>query len=85
MAIKIKKWVLTPHAAERVFERKLSVQELNSLITYPEEIISQGRKLILTKTFRNRRDNKVAAVVVEKQGDDVWLVITVMVNFRIRN
>lgn len=52
------------------------------LIEGPEEVISQGPKLILTKMFGNRRGNKVAAVVMEKQGDDLWLVITVMVNFQ---
>jgi len=85
MKLIIKKWALTPHAAQRVFERKISLQGLAALMNSPEEIISQGSKVILTKTFSNRRDNKIAAVVVEKQGDDLWLVITVMVNFQVKS
>lgn len=49
---------------------------------HPEDVIAQGPKLILTRTFPRRRDNKIAAVVVEKKGDNLWLVITVMVNFQ---
>ncbi len=84
MKLDIKKWALTPHAAKRVFERKISLEEMARLIQDPEDVISHGPKLILTKTFGNRRDNKVAAVVMEKQGDDLWLVITVMVNFQVK-
>ncbi len=84
MKLDIKKWALTPHAAKRIFERKISLEEMTLLIGEPEEVISQGPKLILTKTFGSRRDNKVAAVVMEKQGDDLWLVITVMVNFQVK-
>lgn len=82
MRPKINRWVLTPHAVKRIFERKISLEELADLIGYPEDVIAQGPKLILTRTFPRRRDNKIAAVVVEKQGDDLWLVITVMVNFQ---
>lgn len=80
----IKKWVLTPHAAQRIFERKISLEELAQVIHSPEDPLRQGPKLILTKTFRSRKDNKVAAVVIEKKGDDLWLVLTVMVNFRVK-
>ena len=84
MKLKIKKWALTPHAMARIFERKISLEEMTQLIETPEEVISQGAKFILTKTFRGRKDNKIAAVIVEKQGDELWLVITVMVNFQVK-
>jgi hypothetical protein len=80
----IKKWALTPHAAQRVFERKISLEELEHLINDPEDTIKQGPKLVLTKSFHSRKDNKVAAVVLEKKGENLWLVLTVMVNFRVR-
>lgn len=85
MKPKIKKWALTPHAAQRIFERNISLEEMALLISDPEDVIPQGPKLILAKTFNRRKDNKVAAVVMEKQGDGLWLVITVMVNFRVKN
>ena len=81
--LKIKRG-LTPHAAQRVFERKISLEELDLLISSPEDTVKQGPKLILTRTFSSRRDNKIAAVVIEKKGEDLWLVLTVMVNFQIK-
>jgi hypothetical protein len=77
-----KKWALTPHAAERVIERKISIDDLEAVINSPEDEIFQGPKLILTKTFKQRSDNKIAAVVLEKKGENLWLVLTVMVNFQ---
>ncbi|MCM0607231.1 MAG: DUF4258 domain-containing protein [Xanthomonadaceae bacterium] len=80
----MKKWVLTPHAAQRIQERKIFAEELDELIQSPEESIRQGAKFILTKTFRSRKDNKIAAVVLEKKENNLWLVLTLMVNFRVR-
>ena len=80
--VKIKKWVLTPHAVERVIDRKISMQELEQLLLNPDETIAQGPKFLLAKKFQNRKDNNLAAVIIEKQGDDLWVVITVMVNFQ---
>lgn len=82
MSIKIKKWVLTPHAAEKIIERGISVQELDAVVKNPDTIIDQGPKLILTKRFQSRKDNNVAAVLLEKKDKDLWVVITVMVNFQ---
>ncbi|MGZ3772580.1 MAG: DUF4258 domain-containing protein [Pseudobdellovibrionaceae bacterium] len=84
MKLKIKKWVLTPHAVERVLERKISMLELERLLTQPDEIIEQGPKFILSKKFSSRKDNNIAAVVIEKKGEDLWVVLTVMVNFQKR-
>lgn len=79
--IKISKWVLTPHAAQRLVDRKISIDELQRLLTSPDEIIPQGPKCLFVAHFPNRSDNKLAAVVLEKKGD-LWLVITVLINFQ---
>lgn len=80
--LKINKWVLTPHAVERVFDRKISMQELEQLLLNPDEIIEQGPKYLFVKKFQSRKDNNIAAVIIEKKGEDLWVVITVMVNFQ---
>ncbi len=80
--VKIEKWVLTPHAVERILDRKISMQELEQLMTNFDEIIAQGPKYLLIKRFRDRKDNNIAAVIIEKKGEDLWVVITVMVNFQ---
>lgn len=82
MAIDIKKWVLTPHAVERILDRKISMAELEVLIKNPDQIVQQGPKYILVKKFPKRKDNNVAAVLIEKKGEGLWVVITVMVNFQ---
>ncbi|MGE0633157.1 MAG: DUF4258 domain-containing protein [Pseudobdellovibrionaceae bacterium] len=78
--LKISKWVLTPHAAERLAERKISIDELQRLLSSPDEVSPQGPKYLLIGHFPKRSDNKLAAVVLEKKGD-LWLVITVLTNF----
>lgn len=80
--IQIKKWVLTPHAVERVIARKISMEELKQLLLNPDEVIEQGPKFLFSKRFSSRKDNNIAAVIIKKQGEDLWVVITVMVNFQ---
>ena len=80
--LKINKWVLTPHAVDKVLDRKISMQELEQLILNPDEIIEQGPKFILVKKFLKRKDNNMAAVLIEKKGKDLWVIITVMINFQ---
>lgn len=82
MKLNIKKWVLTPHAVERVVDRKISMEELELLIFSPDEVIAQGPKFLLVKKLKGRKDNNVAAVIIEKKEQDLWVVITVMVNFQ---
>lgn len=77
----IKNWVLSPHAAERIIERKISIQELKLVLEHPDFVTHQGPKYIFSKSISNRSDNHIAAVVIEKK-EDLWLVITVMVNFQ---
>ena len=80
--IKINKWVLTPHAVDKILDRKISMLELEQLILSPDQIIEQGSKYIFVKRFTKRKDNNVAAVIIEKKGKDLWVVITVMINFQ---
>lgn len=55
---------------------------LDEVIGRPDEVLRQGPKYILAKEIKGRRDNKVAAVVLERKGENLWVVVTVMVNFR---
>ncbi len=79
---KIHKWVLTPHAAQRMIERKISVMELEEVFQSPDLIQNQGPKYILARSFSERKDNLIAAVLIEKVEKNLWLVITVMVDFQ---
>jgi hypothetical protein len=58
--------------------------ELEQLILYPDQIIEQGPKFIFVKRFLKRKDNNVAAVIIEKKGKNLWVVITVMINFEVK-
>lgn len=69
--LKINKWVLTPHAVDKILDRKISMLELEQLILNPDEIIEQGPKFILTKKFAKQKDNNIAAVILEKKGKDL--------------
>lgn len=82
--LKINKWVLTPHAVEKIVDRKISILELEELILNPDIIINQGPKFILVKKFSNRKYNNIAAVILEKKGKDLWVVIIVMINLQIK-
>ena len=82
--LKVNKWVLTPHAVDKILDRKISMLELEQLILNPDQIIEQGPKFIFVKKFAKRNDNNVAAVILEKKGKDLWVVITVMINFQIK-
>ncbi|KYG66456.1 hypothetical protein AZI86_05265 [Bdellovibrio bacteriovorus] len=58
------------------------MEELELLILSPEEVIAQGPKFLLVKKLKGRKDNNVAAVIIEKKGQDLWVVIPVMVKFQ---
>lgn len=77
----VKSWVLSPHAAERIIERRISIQQLKLVLEKPDLVTHQGPKYIFSKLVSNRSDNNIAAVIIEKK-EDLWLVITVMVNFQ---
>jgi len=71
------------HAVERMFQREISAQEVEDLLAKPDGVIRQSRdKMIAYKRIDGRTDNSVAVVAVEGKG--AWDVITVMVNFEVR-
>ncbi len=82
--MKILNWALSPHALERILERKITLKELQELLEEPDNVIPQGEKFIFCKFFHNRNDNKLAAVVLEKKEDGLWLVITEMLYFKVK-
>ena len=81
---KIDKWVLSPHAALRMTERKVSAAEIEETIQRPDWVLEQGPKWILAKHFSHRKDNLLAAVVIQKEEANLWIVLTLMVHFEIR-
>lgn len=71
------------HAVERMFQREIPAQEVENLLAKPDGVIRQSRdKMIAYKRIGGRTDNSVAVVAVEGKG--AWEVITVMVNFEVR-
>ncbi|HXH29438.1 MAG TPA: DUF4258 domain-containing protein [Bacteriovoracaceae bacterium] len=77
---KILRWFLSPHAAQRMLERHISVEELDLILSDPDQVTEQGPKYIFSKVIKSRKDNLLAAVVMEKK-EGLWLVITIMINF----
>ena len=66
-----------------MLQRRISPQEVENILTEPDGVIRQSKdKFIAYKKIRGRRDNLLAAVTAEDAG--VWEVITVMVNFEVR-
>ena len=78
--LQISRYVLTPHAWEKLEARQISKNELDSILKEPDDVIPQGPKYLLAKNFPGRSDNNLAAVILKKE--DLWIVITVMVNFQ---
>ena len=78
---RIEKWVYSPHALQRIEERKVSAQGLAAVITMPDHTTPQGPKWIFAKTIIGRKDNLIAAVLLEKKEHNLWVVVTVLVNF----
>lgn len=74
-----------PHAVERMLERRISVAEVEQIVSDPDGKIAQSKdKMILYKKLGKRKDNLVAAVVVERLPGDFLEVVTVLVNFEVR-
>ena len=78
---KIERWVLAPHAARRIQERAIGVDDLALVLTDPDRVIPQGPKYIFSKVLPGRDDNALAAVVLERGELKLWVVLTVMINF----
>ncbi len=73
------------HAVARMIERKISVAEVELLLTNPDGKIKQSLdKWIYYKALPHRTDNMVAIVAVEIKDDD-YLVITILINFELRS
>ncbi len=66
-------------------DRKISVAEVEQILTSPDGKIRQSRdKAIFYRHLSRRKDNLIAAVVIEKLPDDWIEVLTVLVNFEVR-
>jgi len=66
-------------------ERKITAFEIEETIRNPDWALAQGPKWILAKHFKNRKDNLLAAVILQKEEANLWIVLTIMVHFEIRN
>jgi len=76
--------IFSEHAVARMLERKVTLKMIQEIIRFPTGKIKQSRdKWIFYKSFPTRRDNHIAAVVVEKLGDR-FEVITIMINFEVK-
>ena len=74
-----------PHAVSRMQERGITVVEVEQIVLNPDGSINQTKdKSIRYKKLLHRKDNLVAAVVVEKQPGNLIEVVTVLVNFEVR-
>ena len=80
----VNKWAFSPHAATRMMERNISVETIQQLIETPDLVLAQGPKWLFAKSFDVRHDNLVAAVLLERKERELWIVLTVMVNFQAR-
>lgn len=65
-------------------ERKVTVSEIEETIRNPDWTLQQGPKWILAKHFKKRKDNLLAAVVLQKEEANLWIVLTIMVHFEVR-
>lgn len=72
------------HAVERMIERNITPQEVEIIISSPDGKIQQSSdKFIYYKKIKNRKDNLLAAVTVQKTRTS-FEVITVIVNFEVK-
>ena len=80
-----KKWIFTFHAKERMWQRRITPEEIKEVVTKPDEILHQKDKLIIVKNVEGRNDNAIAVVLAPSSGtlkqEDLWVIVTVMVNF----
>jgi len=71
------------HAVDRMIRQQISTVEVENLLAKPDGLIRQSKdKVIVYKRMHGRKDNALAAVVIERGGD--FEVITVMVNFEVK-
>ena len=65
-----------------MMERGISVETIQHLIEEPDLVIAQGPKWLFAKSLSTRHDNLIAAVLLERKANDLWIVLTVMINFQ---
>ena len=71
------------HAVERMIQRGISPRDLDDVLQNPDGVIRQSMdKVIAYKNIEDRTDNSIAVIAVE--SDQAWEVITVMINFEVR-
>jgi hypothetical protein len=64
--------------------KHIQPRTVQAVISLPDIALPQGPKWIFAKTIVEREDNKMAAVLLEKKEHELWVVLTVMVNFQKR-
>ncbi len=78
------KLVFSKHAVEQMAKRDISADEVEMLVDHPDGSFKQSRdKQIVYKRFLKRRDNLIAAVIVQQMVNSLE-VITVMHNFKVK-
>lgn len=76
--------VYSTHAVERMQQRNISPAIVEEVIFKCDGKIKQSKdKTIYYKKLKGRKDNSVAAVVVEKKRE-LLEVLTVMINFEVK-
>ncbi len=72
----------SPHAVDRMIQRRISTAEVEDVFAKPDGLIKQSQdKIIVYREIGTRVDNSLAVVAVEQNGNIE--VITVMVNFEV--
>lgn len=72
------------HAVERMMQRDISIIDVELLLSKPDGIIKQSMdKFIHYKSLEGRNDNDLAAVTVFRKND-IYEVLTVMINFEVK-
>ncbi len=80
-----KKWIFTFHAKRRMQERDITPGEIEKVVMEADDILRQRDKLIVVKNLKGRNDNAIAVVLAPSRTlkqEDLWIIVTVMVNFR---
>ncbi len=73
----------SPHAVDRMIQRRISTAEVEDVFAKPDGLIKQSQdKIIIYKKIGSRADNSLAVVAVEQDGNIE--VVTVMVNFEVK-
>lgn len=72
------------HSVDRMLERNISTKDVELIISEPDGKIKQSRdKFIFYKKLKQRKDNMIAAVTVQRKKNE-FEIITVMINFEVK-